>query len=112
MLEDARFFQKWAEGLIPGGLAEKENVKPSQVDQKELSEGVKVEVEHTPDKAKAEEIATDHLTEIPDYYERLEEMEEEAKEDEANKPSPTSKAVIQFLANSKKAPTDDETDLA
>jgi hypothetical protein len=36
-------------------------------------------MEHTRDIDVATEIALDHLAEIPDYYTRLEEMEDEAK---------------------------------
>jgi hypothetical protein len=48
---------------------------------KELSIGIKVEMEHTNDKAKAREIAMDHLYELPDYYTRLEKMEKEGEEE-------------------------------
>ena len=46
---------------------------------KELEAGVTVELEHTPDPAVAKKIALDHLTEIPDYYTRLQAMEAQAK---------------------------------
>jgi len=42
---------------------------------KQLSKGIKVELEHTPDIAVAREIALDHLNEFPDYYDRLEKVE-------------------------------------
>ena len=42
----------------------------------QLKKGIKVEYEHTTDKAKAKEIAMDHLLELPDYYDRLEKVEE------------------------------------
>ena len=35
-------------------------------------------MEHTNDRMKATEIATDHVSEIPDYYTRLEKMERDA----------------------------------
>jgi len=35
-------------------------------------------MEHTTDRAVAREVAMDHLTEIPDYYSRLDKMEGEA----------------------------------
>jgi hypothetical protein len=44
----------------------------------ELEKGIDVELEHTPKKEIAKEIAKDHLDEIPDYYTRLIKMEEEA----------------------------------
>ena len=40
--------------------------------------GIKVEKEHTDKPGLAEEIAMDHLTEMPDYYTRLKKMEEKA----------------------------------
>jgi predicted ATP-grasp superfamily ATP-dependent carboligase len=43
--------------------------------------GIKIEHEHTTNKMIALEITMDHLEEIPDYYTRLQEMEEEAEED-------------------------------
>jgi hypothetical protein len=42
--------------------------------------GIEVEKEHTDNPMVAVEIATDHLSEIPDYYTRLDAMEKEAKE--------------------------------
>lgn len=61
---------------IPGGLADKK--LPKDFDAKQLAKGIKVEMEHTDDKDLAREIAMDHLTEIPDYYDRLEVMEKNA----------------------------------
>lgn len=59
--------------LIPGGMAEG---KPdSNFDPIELTKGVEVEMEHTPDPERAKEIAKDHLVESPRYYEELEKME-------------------------------------
>jgi hypothetical protein len=43
--------------------------------QKALEKGMKVESEHTTDKNKAREIAMDHLSEDPEYYEKLKKME-------------------------------------
>lgn len=62
---------------LKGGLADKN--KPSDFDKKQLEMGIKVEMEHTDDKKLAREIAMDHLKEIPDYYTRLKDMEEEAE---------------------------------
>jgi hypothetical protein len=41
----------------------------------QLAKGIKVELEHTSDRAVAKEIAMDHLGEKPDYYDRLEKAE-------------------------------------
>ena len=65
------------EDKLPGGLADGDPL--SDFDPEELSMGVEIEKEHTVDKELAEEIAKDHLKEIPDYYTRLRKMEEEAK---------------------------------
>jgi len=58
---------------IPGGLADKK--EPDDLDPKQLEKGIKVEMEHTDDKSIAREIATDHLTEDPKYYDKLEKIE-------------------------------------
>ena len=58
---------------IPGGLADKKN--PKDFDPKQIAKGKKVEMEHTNDPDLAEEIAMDHLTENPKYYDYLEDME-------------------------------------
>jgi len=44
---------------------------------RQLKMGIKVEQEHTKDRALAREIALDHLSEFPDYYTRLTKMEKE-----------------------------------
>ena len=44
---------------------------PSNINTKELSIGVQVEMEHTNDEKIATEIAMDHLTEDPQYYSKL-----------------------------------------
>ena len=61
--------------IIPGGLADKK--VPADFDPKALAAGIKVELEHTSDKSIAQEIAMDHLTEDPKYYEKLKKMEAE-----------------------------------
>ena len=60
---------------IPGGLADSKS--PDDFDKKDLDKGMKVEMEHTDDSNLAKEIAMDHLTEDPKYYEKLEIMEKE-----------------------------------
>ena len=44
----------------------------------ELAKGIKMEMEHTDSHTIALEIAKDHLSELPDYYSRLERMEKRA----------------------------------
>ena len=41
--------------------------------------GKKVESEHTDDEEKQNEIASDHVSEFPDYYDRIEKMEKQAE---------------------------------
>lgn len=62
--------------IIPGGKSDK--IK-SGYDVDQLCKGIKIEMEHTDDPFLALEIATDHLFEIPNYYDLLETMENKAK---------------------------------
>ena len=75
--EITSFLNKLAEEVwedeIPGGLADKKT--PKDFDPKSLEKGMKVELEHTNNHHMAKEIAMDHLTEDPKYYEKLEKME-------------------------------------
>ncbi len=96
--------------LKDAGKADEEGISNSDVRKKELAMGAKVEKEHTDDPATAKEIARDHLTELPDYYTRLEEMEEEGKKElEGGKQrAPSQKEIIDYLA-SLNSPPDDES---
>lgn len=84
------------EGVIPEvpeeekelGMEELENLMTSGnsqgsdefgPDPKELAMGIEVEHEHSDVPQIQRKIALDHLAEIPDYYTRLKEMEEEGK---------------------------------
>lgn len=64
--------KEWKDKL-DGGKADKK--KPSDFDKQALAQGTKVESEHTKDKKLAMEIAMDHLTEDPKYYEKLKQVE-------------------------------------
>ena len=78
---------------ISGGYAE--GKRDDEFDPVQLEKGIQVEMEHVvkftdkgnvrkpkdTDLAKAKEISKDHLSEIPDYYDRLEKLEEGAKEE-------------------------------
>lgn len=55
------------------------NLPDQYFDQNQLLKGIEVEFEHTQNSDLAKKIAKDHLVEIPDYYNRLERMEEKAK---------------------------------
>ena len=63
----------WAAEKIPGGIAEGKTDK--DFNPKALAKGCRVEKEHTDDPDKAKEIARDHLSEDPAYYDKLEKME-------------------------------------
>ena len=58
---------------LPGGLAD--DKKPTDFSEEALAKGIEVELEHTSDRALAREIAMDHLTEDPRYYDKLESIE-------------------------------------
>jgi len=62
--------------IIDGGLADDEHI--SEFNSQQIMIGMGIEMEHTDDPKVALEIAMDHLTEIPDYYTRLDKMEKEA----------------------------------
>ena len=62
------------------------DIRPdSNYDSVELYKGKLIELEHTDCPIKASIIAKDHLDEIPDYYTRLQRMEEDAKKDSTEK---------------------------
>jgi hypothetical protein len=65
------FYDHLTEGVtsLTGGVGDA--TAPSNVNTKELSIGVQVEMEHTNDEKIATEIAMDHLTEDPEYYSKL-----------------------------------------
>jgi len=67
-----------ADGKCIMDAAKKHGTTPSLI-RKELTMGIEVEKEHTNDKAKAREIAMDHLMEDHLYYTRLAKMEGEAE---------------------------------
>lgn len=65
-------------GFLNAGKSIKNNTTKKDVDPNELSMGIEVEYEHTTCKMIATKIALDHLSEIPDYYTRLNKMEKDA----------------------------------
>lgn len=74
---------------IKGGKADKMTAKdiadkfklPVSKINAQITKGVKIEMEHTDNKERATEIAMDHISEFPDYYDRLEKMEKAAEKD-------------------------------
>ena len=68
-----------ADKMSAEDIAKKFNVSVEKIEA-QIKKGVEIEKEHTNDKEKATEIAMDHVTEFPDYYDRIEKMEKDAKE--------------------------------
>jgi len=74
---------------MPGGLGDGKSLSdiadlhdvPKQQIKKQFKMGVKVEMEHTDDPSHAAEIALDHLVEDPEYYTKLQGMEEAKRMD-------------------------------
>jgi Protein of unknown function (DUF5661) len=64
----------------PSKLAKKFDVPVDKI-KGQIKKGTGVEGEHTKDTEKAKEIATDHESELPDYYDRLEKMEKKASKE-------------------------------
>ena len=60
------------------GMAAEKGFTEEDADPEQLRMGVIVEMEHTTNKDISKKIALDHLSEIPDYYTRLEKMESDA----------------------------------
>lgn len=60
---------------MPKLIARRHGVELDEILQ-QLDIGIKIEQEHTTNSNVAREIALDHLTELPDYYTRLQKMEE------------------------------------
>ena len=60
---------------IPGGLAAEKGITKKDVDAGELQKGIEVELEHTPNRDIAGEIALDHLAEDPRYYSKLQKID-------------------------------------
>ena len=67
-------FQGIAKGMTLEDLAKKHKCE-LDVLKKQLEKGKKVEMEHTKDEQLATKIAMDHLYEMPDYYDKLKQVE-------------------------------------
>lgn len=74
---------------IPGGKSD--NLTKAKIAQKfgksedyikkQMIKGAKVELEHTNDFGLAQQIALNHISQFPDYYERLDTMQKQAQKD-------------------------------
>ena len=67
---------------------------------KQLTKGIEVEMEHTKDRKKAEEIAMDHLFEDPNYYTKLSKIEKGEFKEATTSASSGSFVGASFLAKS------------
>lgn len=65
--------------LLSDMLGVQRNGTVSNISEEELRRGIQIEMEHTTNKVIAGKIATDHLTEIKNYYQWLTWMEDLAK---------------------------------
>ena len=84
-MKDILKYRSFLENKIPGGLSHdktladiKKKHNLSSEDQSidtQLEKGISVEMEHTDDRSIAREIAMDHLMEDPNYYDKLEQIE-------------------------------------
>lgn len=78
-------------------IADKFKVSVDKIEA-QIKKGIGVEMEHTDDKEKATEIATDHVSEFADYYDRLDKMEKKASKDwKTNDVTETTKTFIKRL---------------
>ena len=55
-------------------VADKHGVSVEQIEA-QVEKGIKVEMEHTSNEESAKKIALDHLAEVPDYYDKLKQVE-------------------------------------
>lgn len=63
--------------ILEKEIAEKHNVSLEEV-KKRLKQGIKIEKEHTSSDSVAEQIASHHIFELLDYYDRLKKVEEKS----------------------------------
>ena len=80
MVENNKFKGGKADKLTTQNIADKFNLDLDII-KYQICKGITIEMEHTSDKEKATEIATDHVSEITDYYDRLEKMENKASKE-------------------------------
>ena len=69
-----------ADNMTVKDVAKKHKVPVGKI-KGQIRKGIKIEREHTNDTTLAKEISKDHLEEFPDYYTRLDRMEEQAKKE-------------------------------
>ena len=82
--------------MTPKKIADKFDVTTKMV-KDQIKKGKKIESEHTDDEEKQTEIAEDHVSEFPDYYDRIDKMEKEANKYWGKKETNESKILIKKL---------------
>ena len=87
-----------ADNMTKEDIAKKFGVTVAKIN-KELEMGIKVELEHTTSKRLAKEIAMDHLTEIPDYYTRLKNMEKEGEKHWKNRTKKVDESIKDYITD-------------
>lgn len=88
-----------ADEITPKDIAKKFDVNLKDV-KRQIEKGKKVESEHTDDEEKETEITMDHLSEYPDYYDRLDKMEKEAEKYWSEKINESKKIIKSILRES------------
>jgi hypothetical protein len=86
-----------SDGMSPEDVAKKHKMSLKDI-KSQLKKGIKVEMEHVNDEELAEEIALDHLFEVPDYYTRLEKNGKKAEKEMEGKGIKESKENITEFA--------------
>jgi hypothetical protein len=89
---------------LKGGKGD--NRPDSDFDPEQLKAGIKVELEHTTDKAKAKEIVKDHLTESAEYYKKLKVMEADMEKSEGMQELAKALKALAVLGLSRRARMD------
>lgn len=92
-LNEAKIKGGKGDNLSLDDIAKKFDIEISKL-KRELNIGTKVEMEHTKNRTTAKDIAMDHLSEIPDYYSRLDKMEKSANKSWSNE---STKHLIKHL---------------
>jgi hypothetical protein len=90
---DKLFVEQLKSHKTPEQLAKKHNVPVSKI-KDQLKQGTKVEKEHTKDSDLASIIASQHLDELPDYYDRLAKIEKTQKSNSKDPVSSLEKQLI------------------
>jgi hypothetical protein len=64
-------FEKKIKIGTSAGIGKHNNIPDWDFNQRELALGIRIEMEHTDDRAVAKKIVKDHLVEFANYYSRL-----------------------------------------